>query len=297
MHAIFWGVRGSVPTPGKKTAEVGGNTSCIELDGSDEPILLDAGTGLREYGASLKEENRPQRFHILLSHTHWDHIQGLPFFPPLYDRETELILYGPRGLDRGLDDVLSIQMQRTYFPVRRGQIQARTRFIELGEEEFQIGRARVATKRMNHPVICLGYSVEIGGRRVVYTGDNEPFTFCHGYYASSPEPARVALTSSQRNELYRSLVEFVKGAALVIADTQYTDEEYAQKIGWGHSPVSYACDLAAAAQVAKLCLFHHDPGHDDTKLSRMERDAVDFLRQRGSACEIVLAREGLRIEI
>jgi phosphoribosyl 1,2-cyclic phosphodiesterase len=185
MKVTFWGVRGSIPAPGERTCRVGGNTSCVQVDCADETLILDAGTGIRELGLAMDSDPEPRRIHLFITHTHWDHIQGLPFFKALYKRENEVVVYGPRGLERGLEDAIMIQMQRLWFPVRRGELSARISFTELGEETFNIGPVVVSTKLMNHPVLSLSYSLMHDNRRVVYTGDNEPFTFCHVYNPST----------------------------------------------------------------------------------------------------------------
>lgn len=297
MTVRFWGVRGSIPSPGERTCRVGGNTSCIQITCNNETVIFDAGTGIRELGLSMDSEPEGRRIHLFVTHTHWDHIQGLPFFRALYKRDNEVVIYGPRGLDRGLEDAVMVQMQRLWFPVRRGELSARVSFTELGEETFSVGPMVISTKLMNHPVLSLAYSVMHGGKRVVYTGDNEPFTFCHVYNPATEATMKLGISEAERVKKYKTLVDFVSGADLLIADSQYTDEEYASKIGWGHSPISYTVDLAVSSQVKTLALFHHDPGHSDEQLEKFEAKARELAAQRKAACKILLAREGLSLDL
>ncbi len=299
MNVRFWGTRGSIATPGSSTMRYGGNTSCVELRTDGHILIFDAGTGIRELGISLMEEfkSQPLTVHLFISHTHWDHIQGLPFFRALYKRDNEVIVYGPRGLERGLEDAIMTQMQRLWFPVRRGELSARLSFTELGEESFSLGPAVISTKIMNHPVLSLAYSFMMDGRRLVYTGDNEPFTFCHVYNPSGEATLKIGIAEAERLRRYKSLVDFISGANLLIADSQYSDEEYASKIGWGHSPLSYTVDVAASAQAETLALFHHDPTHTDEQMMKHEARAKELLSQRKSKCKVVLAREGLTLDV
>lgn len=298
MKVRFWGVRGSIPSPGPETVRTGGNTSCIEIVRPGEPIILDAGTGIRAPGLRLaRKDSGPHRIHLLLSHTHWDHIQGFPFFSPLHQAGRKIVVYGPRGLERGLEETLLAQLQRTYFPIRRSEIRAQLSFRETGEERFEIDGLEVETLWMNHPVLSLAFSLRRGRRRIVYTGDHEPFTYIHVYAPDAPGNIRVSVSEEERIRRRKRLVGFLKGSDVLITDAQYTDEEYrSQRIGWGHSPLSYAVDLAAEAGVRTLVLFHHDPAADDSRLDEQLERARTLMLKHGAPCRVRLAREGEEID-
>lgn len=292
MKLKFWGVRGSIPCPGPATVRYGGNTSCLEVQGGPDVLVLDAGTGIRELGLTLAAQRRPLRVHLLISHTHWDHIQGFPFFAPIYSPGNEIVVYGPRGLDRPLEEIVLGQMEYSYFPVRGVELQARVRFEELDEQTLQIGPWTVATLPMNHPVRVLAYRLTLGGRTMVYSGDNEPYYDVLG--TSDPEgQTAVRRRSEWVRECNEKVVRFVQGAHVLVADAQYTDEEYETKRGWGHSPLSHVLDLAARAGVERLVLFHHEPTHSDDDMDRI--DALARSRARGF--EVITAREGLILDI
>lgn len=297
MIVKFWGVRGSIPVPGPSTVRAGGNTSCIQIAEGREVIVLDCGTGIRELGRELERSVESRRIHILLSHTHWDHIQGLPFFAPLYRRGQEIIIYGPRGLEGGLEEAVLVQLQRLYFPIRRGELSASLSFRELGEETFELDSVRVSTKWMNHPVLSLGFRIATAGSSMIYTGDNEPYTFFHVYAPSSEATVKFSISDRERVNRRHALLEFFKNADLMVADAQYSDEEYAAKIGWGHSPLSYTVEMALDARVKRLALFHHDPTHSDKDLSAMLEAGRAMVRKRGGQCEVFLATEGFELPL
>jgi phosphoribosyl 1,2-cyclic phosphodiesterase len=295
MKVKFWGVRGSIPCPGPATAKYGGNTSCLQVLGGQEVIILDAGTGIRELGLQLAAQKRPLRIHLLLTHTHWDHIQGFPFFTPIYFPGNELFVYGPRALEKSLEEALMAQMQYSYFPVRGVELAARVRFTELGEETFSIGDVDFASKSMNHPIRVLAYRFSHKGRSAVFTGDNEP------YYDVLAERTPRSDSSLQRrsefiNECNQRVVDFCRKVDLLVADAQYTDAEYKTKRGWGHSSISHVLGLARDAGVRTLALFHHEPAYDDRTLDRVEREARAMAKKAGSRFKLVMAREGQSLE-
>ena len=264
MRIRFWGTRGSIPKPGPDTVRYGGNTSCVEVrTASGALILLDCGTGAHALGqALLAEPDGPRRGSILISHTHWDHIQGLPFFAPLFDASFEWDIYGPRGLGPSIRETLSGQMQYTYFPIAIEQFAARVRYHDLVEGSLEVEDARVTAHYMNHPALTLGYRIEADGASVVYATDHEPH---------SPALARGERPPQGPDECHHA--EFVEAADLLIHDAQFTASEYEAHTGWGHSPLEFAVDLATAARVRKLALFHHDPLRDDAGVDRMVEQA------------------------
>jgi len=295
MEIRFWGVRGSIPAPGPETVRYGGNTSCLEVLGGSEILVLDAGTGIRKLGLRLSLRNRPLRIHLLVTHTHWDHIQGFPFFTPIYSPQNEIFVYGPRALEKSLEAAIMAQLEYSYFPVRGVELAARVRFRELGEENFAIGDIGVATKTMNHPIRVLAYRLTHRGRSAVYTGDNEPY---YDVEAGGPRSeAGLRRREEFIRECNRGVVEFCRGADLLVADAQYTDAEYRAKRGWGHSSVSHVLELARDAGVRRLVLFHHEPEYDDRRLDRIGRAARARARRLGARFALSLAREGETVRV
>ena len=285
MRVRFFGTRGSIATPGPHTLRYGGNTSCIEVQSSAGTlVILDMGTGAAVLGRELMARGEPSRGHILISHTHWDHIQGIPFFAPLFVPGFEWDIYGPRGLHQGLRQTLAGQMQSTYFPVTLEQLGATIRYRELVEGRLRIGDIEVTCRYLNHPALTLGYRLEADGAALVYACDHEP----HSH----------ALATGVGDFLGedRRHAEFLAGADLVVHDAQYLASEYPQKIGWGHSTIEYACAVARLAKVGQLALTHHDPMRDDAAIDAL----VDSLRTEGfrlAGPHIVAAAEGHEVEL
>ncbi|HXX95408.1 MAG TPA: MBL fold metallo-hydrolase [Planctomycetota bacterium] len=296
MKIKFWGVRGSIPCPGSATSRFGGNTSCLQVLGGQEIVILDAGTGIRELGQQLTAAKKPVRIHMLLTHTHWDHIQGFPFFTPIYFPGNELFIYGPRALEKSLEEALMFQMQYSYFPVRGVELAARVKFTELGEETFQIGDLEVTTKSMNHPIRVLAYKFRHKGRSAIYTGDNEPYFDVLADRSGNMDTG-IHRRSEFIKECNQRVVDFCRGADLLVADSQYTDEEYETKRGWGHSSIGQVLELSKESEVKKLVLFHHEPTHDDRQLLAIERAARARARSIRGKFKVVMAREGESVEV
>jgi phosphoribosyl 1,2-cyclic phosphodiesterase len=276
MKARFWGTRGSIPTPGASTVRYGGNTACVEVrDESGSLLILDAGTGLRELGAYLMNGGAPRQMSVdlLLSHLHWDHIQGIPFFRPAYDPKTSLRIVGPKQA-RTMRELLGLGMDDPFFPVDIDDLPAQLQIMELDDgADERIGRFRVKAASIFHPSPALAYRLEADGRSLVYATDTEdPFS-------GHPNP----------------VVRLAKGADTLIHDAQYLDSDF--KPTWGHSTITSAIDVAAKAGVKRLVLYHHDPDRSDDALDTIGRDAVEQGRERASGVEIVVAREGMELTI
>jgi phosphoribosyl 1,2-cyclic phosphodiesterase/CheY-like chemotaxis protein len=292
----FWGVRGSIPVPGKSTVRYGGNTSCVEVRADDEIIILDAGTGIRLLGLALDKEFGPRsmKLTLLISHTHWDHIQGLPFFSPAYNEKNVIRVLGYEGARAGLATILAGQMETPFFPVSLRELPSHLAIEELKETEFQIGKVEVRSKFANHPGICAGYRLSAGSGSIAYFPDNEPYEPLKMHLASragiSQEEARDFATAERAK-----MVEFLQGCDFAIMDTQYTDEEYTDHIGWGHSSLSSVVSLALDANVGRLLLFHHDPNHDDEIIDKMVERARELVAKSGKPLEVEAAREGVEI--
>jgi phosphoribosyl 1,2-cyclic phosphodiesterase len=274
MRIKFWGVRGSIASPGPDTAGVGGNTSCVEVRCGETQLVLDMGTGIRRLGDGLMAAGRPVDATILLSHLHWDHIQGLPFFVPAYAPSTKLQIVGTGNGAMALRDVLACQMTAPVFPVRLDELGAQIRLREVKSgETFMVGDAKVRTARLNHPGGVLAYRIDHEGQSVVYATDTE-------HYACV-DPALRALA---------------EGADVLVYDAQYTPEEYRgdhgrSRVGWGHSTFVAGAELARAAGVGQLVLFHHDPQRGDAAVVDLERAARDLFPAS------IAAREGMAIDL
>jgi CheY-like chemotaxis protein/phosphoribosyl 1,2-cyclic phosphodiesterase len=294
MRVRFWGTRGSIATPGPGTVRFGGNTSCVEVNTrSGDRLLLDCGTGARVLGGALMAQaSGAINAAILLGHTHWDHIQGFPFFAPLFVPGNRFTVCGPLGSGRSLQDVLSGQMEFNYFPVELSELPAAIAYRELGEGTHDIDGVRVVAQYLNHPTMTLGYRIEADGAALVYMCDHEPFseTFWHGDLV--PGDAESIVHEGDRRH-----ARFMAGAGLVIHDAQYTPEEYPKHKNWGHSTYEYAVGLAAAAGVRRLVLTHHDPTHDDAFVESIEKRARDFGEKHGYGVDVRCAYEGLELAV
>jgi phosphoribosyl 1,2-cyclic phosphodiesterase/CheY-like chemotaxis protein len=292
----FWGVRGSIPVPGKSTVRYGGNTSCVEVRADGEIIILDSGSGIRLLGLALDKEfgNRSMKLTLLISHTHWDHIQGLPFFSPAYNQKNLIRVLGYEGARAGLAKILASQMETPFFPVSLRQLPSHLAIEELKEMEFRVGPVEVRSKFANHPGICVGYRLATSSGSIAYFPDNEPYEQLKLLLASrdgiSEEEARE-FAGAERAKM----VDFLSDCDVAIMDTQYTEEEYVKHVGWGHSPVESVVSLALEANVGRLVLFHHDPNHDDQMIDRMVEHARAFVMKSGKSLDVDAAREGAEI--
>ncbi len=294
MRVTFWGTRGSIATPGPSTTLYGGNTSCVEMRSGSDIVIFDSGTGIRELGLSLMKEfqGAPLTVHLFISHTHWDHIQGFPFFVPAYAASTTIHLYGSAGQGRSLEKLLRGQMNADYFPVALGDLASSIHVHEYRGEDFQIGEITVSAMYLNHPGMTLGYKVTHAGKTLVYATDNEPYRYTLEHLGQRAEAGKYF-----GKQLDEKFVNFVSAADLYIGEAQYTDDEYPAKIGWGHSSVSATVETALQANVRLLALFHHDPMHSDEVIFAMVEAAKRLIVTRGSSLECFAAREGQTIEV
>ncbi len=281
----FWGVRGSIPTPSRETIGYGGNTPCVEvrISGLEDIFILDAGTGLRELGRMLQQESPSTQGYLCFSHYHWDHIQGLPFFEPAYHAGNRFTLVGPAQPTADLLQVLSGQMAAVYFPISLDQFGAKLAFEEIDEGSIMLAGIQCDTLSSLHPGRSLVYRLTQGDKRVVYATDNEL-------------PAEWRTASSENHEVNRFL-RFFADADLLIHDAQFTPEELAMRQGWGHSAWTDVVDLAVAARVKHLVLFHHDPDHSDAFLDGVRTAVQQRIAALGVPLVCDVAREGQLIII
>lgn len=287
----FWGTRGSIPTPGNRTRRYGGNTSCISIDVDGVLFIFDAGTGLRELGDELLLVKPPAiEAHLLFSHTHWDHIQGFPFFAPAYLPTTSLHVYEIARDDQRFTRLLLGQMRSEYFPVSFSDLGGRIIPEYFSNHTCDINGVRLHCLEQTHPGRSFAYRMETQGKRVVYATDNELDLVLENPDACARDRDALRIVPS-------ITTDFARDADLLIADAQYTDDEYPQKIGWGHSRIATVVDMATAANVKRLALYHHDPLHSDDQIDAIVDAARRRVQLRGSRLDVFAAREGLTLKI
>ena len=291
----FWGVRGSVPVPGPETVVYGGNTPCVEIRAEGQIVILDAGTGIRPLGLALVREfgDRPMDLTLLITHTHWDHIQGFPFFQPAYNSMNKLRILGYQGARKGLVAMLNSQMESPFFPIGLRQMPGNVRIEEFRDLQFNLGSIRVQAAFMNHPGLTVGYRLFTHDGSVAYLPDNEPLVR-RRIQTPHPDKTDTEVVKAARAQ-DQKIVEFVRDAEVVIMDAQYDCEEYAHHVGWGHGCVDDAVSLAVAARVQRLCLFHHDPAHSDEKVACLLARARERVATLGASMEVDAAREGMEV--
>jgi len=290
----FWGVRGSIPTPGRDTVFYGGNTSCVEVRTGGEIIVLDAGSGIRPLGVALKNEfqKKPINLTLLISHTHWDHIQGFPFFQPAYNPVNRIRILGFEGARQGLENILSSQMESSYFPVSMRELPSHICIEEIEEVDFKIGSVRVKAEFVNHPGICTGYRIFSSGGSISYVTDVELFQRLRD---RGPKPTEEQRAFAAQQD--KRLANFVRGSDVLILDSQYDAAEYENHVGWGHSCMEDSVAFAIGAGVKRLFLFHHDPDHSDEKISRMVARAREIVSEHDSSLIVEAAREGFEMTL
>jgi phosphoribosyl 1,2-cyclic phosphodiesterase len=307
MMVRFWGVRGSIPTPGPDTIKYGGNTTCIEIRTDDgRIIIIGAGSGIRALGNELvatELKKGPIDLDLFISHTHWDHIQGFPFFTPIFIPGNKIRVHGPVNIgDESLDKIFSLQMSHNYFPLRADELAAEITYEVLTEKVFQLyDDVKVTSKMLNHPIIDLGYRIEADGAVAVTCYDHEPFRNLFDGEPEDEDYDEFAKNEGEKAARFSNnkIMEFIAGADLVIHDAQYTNQEYvSSRLGWGHSPMETALMNCIKAGVKRVALFHHEPTRNDVELERLERVAQARVSQITSHhMEVFMAREGLEVQL
>ncbi len=288
LRIQFWGTRGSIPSPGPRTVRYGGNTPSVEVRTSDGwLIILDAGTGLRELGRSLidRANGAPITGDIFLTHAHWDHIQGIPFFSPIFHRGNHFTIWGSKTLERSIDRVIRDQMSPVVFPVAFEELDARIDFSEIAQETHERNGYEVSAYPVRHPGGALGYRFterRPGAKSLVYISDNE---------------LGAGGTYETPDGWHDGLVEFTHGAGVLIHDSTYTAEEYDHHHGWGHSTYTDAVNLALEAGVERLVLFHHKPERADEEVDERVMQCRELVKQRGERLDVVAAAEGMTLRV
>ena len=290
MKVKFWGVRGSIASPGPSTVRYGGNTTCIEIrTDNDELIILDAGTGIFPLSQTLLAPP-PVTTNVLISHSHWDHIQGLPFFVPNFISGNTLRLHGAFDpvSGKGIEQVMAVQLQYSYFPVREAEMKARFEYVTLApEQSIRIGSASVTPYLMNHPVVDFGYRIEANGKSVFFTGDHEP-----PFNIYDPADASYREYQSYVDEKDEGLRRAMRGVDVLIADCSYTEQEYPAKKGWGHGTFNSCIQYAKDAGVKVLFCTHHEPSRSDDSLDAAFQQALAENSPQAGDPDYRLAREG-----
>jgi len=278
MKVKFWGTRGSIPVPGDQTTVYGGNTTCLEITlGKGRTVIVDSGTGIRPLGRKLMEENNISQLYLFITHIHWDHILGFPFFNPIYDSSSKIFVDGHPNCLKGLKYTFNNKMGDGFFPIEFKDLKAEITYMKTlsKKEPLTIDDTLIESISLNHPQGCYGLRFTEDGKRMVFMTDNE-----------------LEKNSQDKDREFDKCVEFCRNADVLIHDAQYTPEEIKKCRGWGHSDFRTTCELAKMANVRRLILFHHDPPRIDTELTAIEKSCRDIVGKSGSDMTIEAAREG-----
>lgn len=301
MKIKLWGTRGSIATPGQDTVKYGGNTACVEVSDDKNLVIFDAGTGIRPLGLDLQRRAlRGEKIHghIFISHFHLDHIQGFPFFVPVYIPGNSFTIYGCEGAGKKLESIFVGQMSPEYFPVTLAEMPADLKFFQLTTRPVQLNGWTVTPTYVNHPGLALAYRLDNGSAKIAYVTDNEPFRYLlrqQGDMRPIFDDIDKGEVSLERED--RNLLEFIRGVDVLIHDAQYTIEEYKTKLGWGHSFYEFAVEMALQADVKQLVLFHHDPMRPDRQLDALLEKCRARVAKRNKNMTVQAAWEGMEINL
>jgi len=295
----FWGVRGSYAAPFKTHLGVGGNTSCVEIRSGDHLLVCDAGTGIIPLGNELIKQDKIREMLIILTHYHWDHVCGLPFFVPAFVPDWKINFFGPGESPKIIEEYVSAQMQAPYFPVGTETWLAETNYLTPENDGFQYGPMKIDFSNVHHPGITYGYKIEVNNKTIVYASDNECMFIEKSVKHRSDE------FNEEEHELYKEMIHeehqselnLIQDADILIHDAQYTSDDYDKKRGWGHSCYIDTINTAIDANVKELYLFHHDPNYDDTAMEAILKHSNQIIKEKGASLICHIAKEGMVIDI
>jgi len=295
----FWGVRGSYSAPFTSHLGVGGNTSCVEIRVGDELLICDAGTGIIPLGNELMEQDSIRDMLIVLTHYHWDHVCGLPFFVPAFNPDWQLRFFGPGRDAHEIEKHVSAQMSAPYFPVGTETWMAAVDYLTPSNNTFQHGPFNITYQNVHHPGVTYGYRIQYGDKNIVYISDNECMFLNKNIKRRYQEfnTEEQALYQAMEREEYDSALRFMKDADILIHDAQYTPEDYDKKRGWGHSCYIDTVNSAIDAGVKELYLYHHDPNYDDAQIQHIHQDCLRLIGERNAALECHIACEGHTVSL
>jgi phosphoribosyl 1,2-cyclic phosphodiesterase len=297
MKVKFWGTRGSIPTPGEDTVRYGGNTPCVEVRlNNNNLVVFDAGTGIRGLGDSLMATGESVKAYLAITHPHWDHIQGFPFFKPAFISGNEFTILGAQSRSVTLRQMVAYQMDKIYFPIQLNELKAKINFRPLREETVRVFDATLTSIFVNHPSFALGFRLDAGNHSLVYISDNEPFDREVARSLKNVDKQIVSKYLALKGDPNQRIFDFVRGADVLIHDTTYTPEEYVNHVGWGHSHYLFALKVADESRVKKLVLFHHDQTHDDRKIDEIHQKCLKEITTRNYDFECVAAAEGMELQ-
>ncbi len=295
MKVRFWGTRGSIACPRRDTIKYGGNTTCLEVETDEgDIIIIDAGTGIFPLAQTLMAR-MPLQCSLFITHTHWDHIQGLPFFTPIFIPNNTVDVYGAFDpvYKKSLKDILGQQMEYCYFPVRESELKAEMQYTSLHEKQVvEVGSAKVTNILMNHPVLNFGYKIECNGKTMFFTGDNEP-----PFNIYDPEDDFYEEYKDLINQKNQMLYDFIKDVDILVVDSAYTNEEYKMKKGWGHGTFDSSVNMAIQANAKRTYLTHHEPVRSDDQLESIYNKLVEDNKSSLQGMELFLAQEGIEVEV
>jgi phosphoribosyl 1,2-cyclic phosphodiesterase len=281
VQVTIWGCRGSLATPGPETVRYGGNTSCLEVDLANGSVLvLDAGTGIRELGEKLEQQN-VRHIQLLLTHLHLDHVEGLRFFGPLWDEQVEIKIWGPASPILSLRERIARAFSPPLFPIEITEVPAHVSFNDVPRDDWKLDGATVRAAKIVHPGPTVGYRIETGDGTLAYLPDHEP---------------ALAGSITNRSRDWISGASLAADADVLVHDAQFSEEEYSHRVGWGHSSCADAIAYGAAVDAARVVLFHHDPSHNDSWLDESEQRARSLAAANGIVPP-TLAREGMAISL